>query len=411
VSSLLELFLGVMTALGGFVDIGELVFTIGAGAKFGYLLLWVVLVGTVGIALFGEMSGRIAAVLKKPTFEIVRERFGYRKALGVLIASNFVNVLTCAAEVGGLAVILQLLLPASYRLWLLAGAILLLVSVYVLRFKWIERVFGLLGLALLVYAVAAVKLEPDWDEALHGLLPRAPDPDMPGLGIYFYYVVGLFSSILMPYEVYFYSSGGIEDQWTPKDLTINKVTAGVGFFLGGLLAMALIIVGAALYLPQGLDPQRLSSTLFGASVPLGKIGFVLALGGIFFAVGGAAVETALAAGYNMAQFFQFPWGKRKKSREVPLFTLCWMAAIVLGLAIASSGVNPIQIVEYSVVFAVVVLPFTYYPILRLADDKRVMGKHVNSPVVRVLGWLYLALISLAALAAIPLMIATHMGQG
>jgi Mn2+/Fe2+ NRAMP family transporter len=64
-----------------------------------------------------------------------------------------------------------------------------------------------------------------------------------------------------------------------------------------------------------------------------------------------------------------------------------------------------------VIFAVVVLPFTYYPILRLADDKKAMGKHVNSPVIRVLGWIYLALICAAAIAAVPLMIATHMGQG
>ena len=410
-SSVLELALGIMTALGGFVDIGELVFAIGAGAKFGYLLLWVVALGTIGIALFGEMSGRISAVLKKPTFNIVRERFGWGPAFGVLLASNMVNVLTCAAEIGGLAVVLQLVFAANYRLMLLAAGTLLLVTVYFLRFKWIERLFGLMGLALLVYAVAVVALRPDWGAAAGGLVPKLPGAQMPEVNVYFYYVVGLFSSILMPYEVYFYSSGGIEDQWKPKDLPINKLTAGVGFLLGGLLTMALIVVGAALYLPQGLDPQRLSSTVFGASVPLGRIGFMLALVGIFFAVGGAAVETALAAAYNIAQFFGFPWGKRKKPGEVPLFTLCWMGAFVLGLAVASSGVNPVEIVEYSVVFAVVVLPFTYYPILRLADDKKAMGKHVNSPVIRVLGWLYLGLICVAAAAAVPLMIMTHMGQG
>jgi manganese transport protein len=60
---------------------------------------------------------------------------------------------------------------------------------------------------------------------------------------------------------------------------------------------------------------------------------------------------------------------------------------------------------------VVVLPFSYYPVLRLADDPKLMGKHVNRPVIRVLGWAYLVLICAAALAAIPLMIVTHMGQG
>jgi Mn2+/Fe2+ NRAMP family transporter len=88
-----------------------------------------------------------------------------------------------------------------------------------------------------------------------------------------------------------------------------------------------------------------------------------------------------------------------------------VATVIIGLLISLSGMNPVDIVEYSVLFAVVVLPFSYYAVLRLADDRAVMGEHVNSPIVRVLGWLYLVLISLAALAAIPLMIATHMGQG
>ena len=73
-----EIFLGIMTALGGFVDIGELVFTLQGGARFGFRLLWVVVLGTIGIILFGEMSGRIAAVVKRPTFELIRERLGYR---------------------------------------------------------------------------------------------------------------------------------------------------------------------------------------------------------------------------------------------------------------------------------------------------------------------------------------------
>lgn len=410
-SNILELFLGIMTSLGGFVDIGELVFAVAAGAHFSWLLVWVVVLGTIGIILFGEMSGRMAAVLKEPTFGIVRDTYGFKSGLGVLVASNFVNVLTCAAEVGGLAVILQILLPANLRLELLVAAAFLLATTYVLKFKWLERFYGVLGLTLLVFLAAAWQLGPDWSEVAHGLLPHAPGEGMPGWSMYAYYAVGLFSSILMPYEIYFYSSGGIEDDWTPKDLPINKLTSGVGFLFGGVLVVALIGVGAMLYLPQGIVPQRLSSTVFGAAIPLGHWGFWCALAGIFFAVGGAAVETALAAGYNIAQFFGFKWGKRMKPSEVPLFTLCWMGAVVIGLAISLSGVNPVDIVEYSVLFAVVVLPFSYYAVLKVANDPKRMGKHVNSRVVRVLGWIYFALIVACALAAIPLMVATHMGQG
>jgi len=407
---MLDLVLGIMTSLGGFVDIGELVFTLSGGARFGFMLLWVVLLGTVGIILFAEMAGRIAAVTHKPVFEIIRLRLGYRMGLGVLVASNLVNLLTCAAEIGGIAVVLQLLFGAEYRLMLLASFGLLLAGLYFLKFRWLERLFGLLGLALLVYAWAAVRLEPDWHAVAQGILPALPEGERNKMLSYCYYVVGLFSSILMPYEVYFYSSGGIEDGWTVKDIPENILNAGVGFTLGGMLSMALIVVGAQVFLPAGIDAKVLSTTALPAAVALGMKGLLLAVLGILFAVGGAAVETALAGAYDIAQFFNLPWGKSRPPREVPVFTISWMSMIVLGCAIAMSGINPVTIVEYSVIFAVVVLPFTYYPILQAARDKRLLGEHVNNPIITALGWIYFVLITLAGLSAVPLMMMTHMGE-
>ena len=96
---------------------------------------------------------------------------------------------------------------------------------------------------------------------------------------------------------------------------------------------------------------------------------------------------------------------------MPAFTAVWAGMIGIGCLVAMSGVNPVQFVEYSVLFAVVVLPFTYYPILRTAADKRAMGKHVNPKWVTALGWIYFVMITAAALASVPLMWATHMGEG
>ncbi len=136
----------------------------------------------------------------------------------------------------------------------------------------------------------------------------------------------------------------------------------------------------------------------------------MALLGTLFAIGGAAVETALAGAYNIAQFFIKAWGKSKSSRLVPVFAASGMGMIALGCAIAMSGANPLSIVEYSVIFAVVVLPFTYYPILDAARSKPLLGEHVNSPVITVLGWIYFVPITLAGVSAIPLMIMTRMGD-
>jgi manganese transport protein len=149
-TNVLELFLGILTAMGGFVEIGELTFAVNAGAKFGYSLLWVVALGTLGIIVYGEMAGRVAAVRGQPVFNVIRERVGFDAGLITLLAATAVNVLTCAAEIGGVALIWQLLADWPYRAWVGVAFAFLTVSVWVLPFKWIERVFGLGGLLLIV---------------------------------------------------------------------------------------------------------------------------------------------------------------------------------------------------------------------------------------------------------------------
>jgi len=88
---LLEITLGILTAIGGFVDIGDLVANAETGARFRMSLAWVVMVGVIGIVVYAEMAGRVATVSKRPVFDVVRERLGSRLALVNLIASFFIN--------------------------------------------------------------------------------------------------------------------------------------------------------------------------------------------------------------------------------------------------------------------------------------------------------------------------------
>src|SRR2546421_13091435 len=96
-----EIFLGILTAMGGFVEVGELVFSVNAGAKFGYHLLWVSLIGTVGIIAYCEMAGRVAAVTEQPVFNLIRERAGLDAGRLTLVPANAGNRLTRTAGIGG----------------------------------------------------------------------------------------------------------------------------------------------------------------------------------------------------------------------------------------------------------------------------------------------------------------------
>ena len=400
--------LGILAAIGGFVDIGDLVFNVAAGAIFGYQLLWVVVVGVVGIIVYSEMCGRVAAVSNKAVFGAVRERVGFRAGLVTLVAAQVVNLMTLAAEVGGVAICLRLLSGLPYRWLILAAIVGLGIVVWVVSFEWIERIFGYGGLCLLVFAVAAVKLHPDWGAVAHGYVPHMDTEDT---ALYLFFAVGLLGAAMTPYEVYFYSSGGVEEGWKPKDLGLNRANAIIGYSLGGFFSFALMITGGALFLEQGIQPDFLGSIALGAEVPIGEVGLLLALIGILFAVGGASIDTLFAGAYNLAQFFGWEWGRYRHASGAPRFTLTWMVLLGLALAIVMTGVDPVQLTEYAVIFSVVALPLTYLPILLVANDRAYMGKYVNGRVSNVLGVAYLVVTLAVSLTAIPLMIITNVGQG
>ena len=165
----LGLALGILAAIGGFVDIGELVFNTQAGASFRYSLLWAVVLGVIAIIVFAEMSGRVAAVSGRPVFDVVRMRMGLNVGLVTLVASLLINLITLAAEVGGAALVLQLLLNFKVGTMILLAAIALVLIVYFVPFDGIERIFGYMGCALLIYLVAAIHLKPDWHQVAQGL--------------------------------------------------------------------------------------------------------------------------------------------------------------------------------------------------------------------------------------------------
>ncbi|MDX6411406.1 MAG: hypothetical protein QOE91_922 [Gaiellaceae bacterium] len=406
-SKVLGLALGILAAIGGFVDIGDLVFNVAAGATFGYQLMWVLPIGVLGIIVYSEMCGRVAAVSKKAVFDAVRERVGFKAGLFALVASEVVNLMTLAAELGGVAIALQLLSGLPYR-WLIVLAVLAFaVVIWVTAFEWIERIFGYCGLFMLVFAVAAVKLGPDWGKVGNGFIPHIAQNSSV---LYLYYVIGLLGAAMTPYEVYFYSSGGVEEEWTPKDIGMNRANAIIGYGLGGTLSVALMIVGATVFLGHGISPEHVGTIALGAQVPLGEIGLLLALVGILFAVGGASIDTVFSGAYNLAQFCGWEWGRYRTNARAPRFTLTWLVLLVLGAAIVMTGVDPVVLTEYAVIFSVVALPLTYIPILLVANDEAYMGRYRNGRLANVLGVIYLFVIMAVALAAIPLMILTNGGQ-
>ena len=355
------------------------------------------------------MSGRVAAVSGRATFEIIRDRLGPKASMANLGASFFVNLMTITAEIGGIALALQLATDVGPMLWMPVAAFAVWVVIWRVRFKIMENVTGLVGLCLLVFAVSVFLLHPDW--AAIGRQAIAPViPQSESAATYWYFAVALFGAAMTPYEVFFFSSGAVEEGWSTKDLGKSRLNVIVGFPLGGLLSLAIASGAAIVLAPAAIEVTSLSQVVLPVVVGGGKLALAFAIVGIFAATFGAALETTLSAGYTIAQYFGWTWGKYRRPAEATRFHVVMIVALIIGCAVLLTGVDPVLVTEYSVVFSAIALPLTYLPILLVANDPEYMGEHVNGISMNTLATIYLVIILAASLAAIPLMIVTGAGQ-
>lgn len=401
--------LGILTAIGGFLDIGDLVTNAVVGSRFGLGLAWVVPLGVVGICLYAQMAGRVAAVSGRATFEIIRERLGPRVGAANLGASFFINLMTVTAEIGGVALALQLATDVGPLLWVPVAAFGVWLVIWRVRFSLMENVTGLLGLCLIVFAVTVFALHPDWSALSHqAFAPAVPESE--SAATYWYFAIALFGAAMTPYEVFFFSSGAREEHWTTKDLSTSRLNVLVGFPLGGILSLAIAACAAVVLLPAQIDVTSLSQITMPVVMAGGQLALAFAIIGIVAATFGAALETTLSAGYTLAQFFGWAWGKFRRPAEAARFHTVMLVTVIVCAAVLFTGIDPILVTEYSVVFSAIALPLTYLPILIVANDPGYMGDHVNGRVLNIAGSFFLVVILAASLAAIPLMIVTGAGQ-
>jgi Mn2+/Fe2+ NRAMP family transporter len=226
---------------------------------------------------------------------------------------------------------------------------------------------------------------------------------------YWYYAIAMFGAGIMPYEVFFFSSGAIEERWTRADLVVERTNVYIGFPLGALITLSIMLGAALVFAPQHITVGNLSQSALPATVAVGKVGLIVAILGFVACTFGAALETTLSCGYMVAQFFGWPWGKATKPADAARFHVLVMLTILGATGLVLTSFDPIRITEFVVVLSAAALPLTYFPVLVVANDPGYMGDKVNSRVTNALGFAFLVVITVMSLVTVPLMIITKAG--
>jgi Mn2+/Fe2+ NRAMP family transporter len=398
-SGIVDLVLGIVTSIGGFVEVGSISTAAQAGSEFGFQLLWAIAAATVMVAMLVEMSGRLAAVSKQPLAAAVRERFGIHFHLVPLTAELGIDLLLLAAEIGGAAIAVKLLTGIGFEWWILPIAVLAWMVLWLCGFGVIEYGLGILGLVTLSFVGSAWALHPHVPDLASSLLPTLPSHHHTR---YAFLAVSILGATVSPYLLNFYSSGTVEEKLTERELWVNRATAYLGMCFGGVVSMGVLVTSAMVLGPKHIlvDSYEQAALMY---VPVfGRWAitlFALSLGiGCF----GAAVEIALNAAYTFAQAFGWSWGANRPRRDAARFTCAFTAVLAIALLIGLIGFDPLRLTMLSVALTVVVMPFVVLPFLALMNDDKYVKEHTSGPIGNAFLAVLTLLGALLAIVIIPL---------
>ncbi|HEY2895655.1 MAG TPA: divalent metal cation transporter [Gemmatimonadaceae bacterium] len=396
---ILEITLGIVTSIGGFLEVGSLATAAQAGAAFGFQLIWAILLGTICLIFLVEMSGRLAAVSKQTLAGAMRDRFGYPFFLVPLVTMSLLGVLVLASELGGLSLALQLVTGVAFPWWAPLGAFAAWLLLWKGTFSVIEKGASLLGLITVVFVVAAFRLHPDWARAAAGSFPSMPRHEPMR---YWFIAVSIMGASIAPYLLYFYSAGAVEDRWNETDVPVNRITATFGMSFGGALSVAVLIVAALVFVPRGIRIERFDQIALMLTPIMGRWGFVLFAGALGIACFGAMLEIALSVAYLTAQGFGWQWSEDARPRDVARFSLVYTITLVAGALIVVIGVDPLAITLMSMALTSALLPIAIVPFLILMNDRHFVGQHGNGWISNTVVCAIVGLAFVLAVVSIPL---------
>jgi NRAMP (natural resistance-associated macrophage protein)-like metal ion transporter len=370
----MQLALGILTAVGGFFDVGNIATCTQAGASFRFQLLWSMILATIVVIFLVEMSGRFAAVTKKALPDTIREHFGFGFWLVPFLVLTIVHLLVLGAEIGGVCFALHLLTGLPLPLFALPVAVLIWVILWSSTFNTIENSTSLLGLVALCFVVATVLHRPSLHDLLAGSLPSMPshDPEQ-----YWFIAVSIIGAVIAPYLFYFYSSGAVEDEWDVTYIPINRAVSLMGMGFGSVISLGAIIVAGVVLAPRGIQVSDYHQAALMLTDAFPFWGYALFAASMAIACLGAALEVALSMSYAFAQTFGWNWGEDLTPTEDARFCLVYTIAIFVGSLFMLVGLDPLKLTIFTMAINAAVLPVVAIPMLLLMNDRKLLREHTN----------------------------------
>ena len=365
-------------------DAGGIATYASVGAKYGYDLLWMMVVITVSLIVVQQMAARMGAVTGKGLAELIREEYGVRWAFFSTASVLVANLGICISEFVGIGAALGLAgIPFQVSVPIAAVAVWLLVVRG--SYKVAERVFVLMTIPFFAYPVAAILAHPHWGSV--GKAVVAPHIQL-NSG-YLFLFIATAGTTITPFMQLYVQSAVVERGIGPDELRAEQIEVASGSIFANLIAGFIIIATGATLFVHGDHTVNSAADAARALKPFaGRFAEALFAVGLLGASLLAAAILPVTAAYVIAETFGFEKGIKHRPREAPVFVAVITTLIAIGTVVAIiPGIPVIKLLVAVQVVNGVLLPVTLFFVWRLASNRELMGEHANGPVFNVLAGL------------------------
>ena len=362
-------------------DAGGIATYASVGARYGYDLLWMMVLITVSLIVVQEMAARMGAVTGKGLAELIREQYGPRWSLFSTVAVLFANLGICISEFVGIGAALGLVgIPPQASVPVAAAVVWLLVvrGSYTVA----ERIFVAMALPFFAYPIAAVLAHPRWLDVGHAIVA----PHVRLSGAYVLLFVATVGTTITPFMQLYVQSAVVERGIGPDELQAERTEVATGSIFANVVASFIIIATGATLFVHGDHTVNDAADAARALKPFaGRFAEALFAVGLLGASLLAAAILPVTAAYVIAETFGLEKGISRRPREAPVFVAVITVLILVGTAVAI--VPGLPVIKLLVLVQAVngfLLPVTLFFVWRLAASEELMGEYRNGRIFNVL---------------------------
>ena len=356
------------------------------GARYGYSMLWLLLLITPILAVTQEMGARMGAVTGKGLAALIREKFSLKVTAFAMLALLVANFGTTTAEFSGVAAAFSLahvpswaaVPPVAFGVWLLVTRG---------NYRKVERVFLALTAVYVAYFVAGFLAKPDWGAAVHGTFV----PQVQTNSLWILTAIAAVGTTITPWGQFFIQAYIVDKRVTITRYVYTKVEVYIGAVFTDAIDLFIVLACAATLYKEGIIVETASDAARALAPLAGQAAsFLFGFGLLNVSILGAAI-LPLTTAYAVCEAFGFESGLDKKFDEAPAFNGLLTAFIALPALVAIIPNLPlVQVMLLSQDVNGILLPIILIYVLRIINDPKVMGEHVNGRIYNTIAWTFSA---------------------